>query len=81
LKVFVIGVDGAPLGLIQSWVNSGDLPTFKKLMDEGVSGELKSAIPPISPTSWASFMTGKNPGKHGILDFAFLRINGVKSNP
>ncbi|MFQ6118950.1 MAG: alkaline phosphatase family protein, partial [Methanosarcinales archaeon] len=35
----------------------------------GVSGELKSTIPPMTAPAWTSFMTGKNPGKHGIYHF------------
>lgn len=32
-------------------------------------GPLTSTIPPISPPAWVSFMTGMNPGKHGIFGF------------
>jgi predicted AlkP superfamily phosphohydrolase/phosphomutase len=38
-------------------------------MDEGVHGDLRSTIPPSSIPAWPSFLTGKNPGKHGIFDF------------
>jgi predicted AlkP superfamily phosphohydrolase/phosphomutase len=46
------------------------MPTIRRLIDEGASGPLYSTIPPISPTAWTSFMTGKNPGQHGIYGFA-----------
>jgi predicted AlkP superfamily phosphohydrolase/phosphomutase len=39
------------------------------LIEGGVSGQLKSTIPPVTPPAWVSFMTGKNPGKHGVFDF------------
>ena len=68
-KVFVIGLDGATLDLIEPWVQQGKLPTFKRLMEEGSWGTLRCPTPPISPQSWASFATGKNPGKHGFIDF------------
>src|SRR5205814_1712583 len=32
-------------------------------------GTLQSVLPPITPPAWTSFMTGKNPGKHGIFNF------------
>jgi predicted AlkP superfamily phosphohydrolase/phosphomutase len=35
----------------------------------GVSGVLNSTQPPITPAAWTTFMTGKGPGRHGILDF------------
>jgi len=68
-KVFVIGLDGATLDLIEPWARAGKLPTFKRLMEEGSWGTLWCPMPPISPQSWASFATGKNPGKHGFIDF------------
>ncbi len=68
-KVFVIGLDGATFDLIEPWAREGKLPTFKRLMDEGAWGTLHCPIPPISAQSWASFATGKNPGKHGLIDF------------
>lgn len=68
-KVFVIGLDGATLDLIEPWAREGKLPTFKRLMEEGSWGTLWCPTPPISPQSWASFATGKNPGKHGFIDF------------
>jgi predicted AlkP superfamily phosphohydrolase/phosphomutase len=47
----------------------GRLPNLSKLANNGVSGRLESAIPPVTPPAWTSFMTGKNPGKHGIFYF------------
>jgi predicted AlkP superfamily phosphohydrolase/phosphomutase len=40
-----------------------------RLLEQGCSSPLMSTIPPISPAAWSSFMTGKNPGKHGVFDF------------
>lgn len=68
-KVLIIGLDGATLDLVSSWAQAGKLPTFKRLLNEGVHGELKSTIPPVTAPSWTSFMTGKNPGKHGLYHF------------
>ncbi len=73
-KVFILGIDGGTLELVKPWAKQGKLPTFAKIMENGVYGELMSTIQPISAASWSSFATGKNPGKHGILDF-------VKSSP
>src|SRR2546428_8247556 len=47
----------------------GGMPNLGKLMKEGVSGTLRSILPPITPPAWTSFMTGKNPGKHGVFHF------------
>lgn len=68
-RVFVIGLDGATFDLIRPWLDNGDLPTLKGLMDGGVSGELRSVYPILSPVAWTCAFTGVNPGKHGIYDF------------
>ena len=65
-KVLVIGLDGATLDLIGPWADDGKLPHISRLMREGVSGELRSTVPPVTGPAWTSFMTGKGPGKHGI---------------
>ena len=69
-KVLVAGLDGATFDLIIPWVNEGKLPTFARIMEEGAYGELESTIHPMSSVAWSSFMTGMNPGKHGIFDVA-----------
>lgn len=68
-KVLVIGLDGATFDIIKPLLISNSLPNIKRLIDNGVSSILNSTIPPMSPSAWTSFMTGKNPGKHGIFDF------------
>lgn len=69
-RILVIGLDGATFDLIKPWVQQGKLPHFGRLMAEGVHGELASTVHPLSPPAWTSFMTGMNPGKHGIFDFS-----------
>jgi predicted AlkP superfamily phosphohydrolase/phosphomutase len=68
-QVLIIGLDGATFDLIKPWVATGQLPTFKHLMDTGTRANLASTIPPITPPAWTSFMTGMNPGKHGVFNF------------
>jgi len=68
-KVAVLGLDGVSLDLIISLVGEGYLPTFRKILEEGVHGVLRSTIPPISPVAWTSIATGLNPGKHGVFGF------------
>jgi predicted AlkP superfamily phosphohydrolase/phosphomutase len=68
-QVVVVGLDGASFDVIGPWLKTGKLPNLQKLIAEGVSGKLRSTIHPMSGPAWASFMTGKNPGKHGIFDW------------
>jgi predicted AlkP superfamily phosphohydrolase/phosphomutase len=68
-KVLIIGLDGATFDLMLPWVAEGRLPTLGRLLGEGAWSRLQSTIPPITPCAWSSFMTGKNPGNHGLFDF------------
>ncbi|MBI1912762.1 MAG: alkaline phosphatase family protein [Deltaproteobacteria bacterium] len=68
-RVLIFGFDGATFDLIKPWIKQGKLPAFAKLMKEGTYGELKSSPDTMSPSAWASFSTGKNPGGHGIYNF------------
>jgi predicted AlkP superfamily phosphohydrolase/phosphomutase len=68
-KVLVFGIDGACWEILQPLMDSGQTPALARIAKEGVSGVLASTIHPHSPTAWASFITGANPGTHGIFDF------------
>ncbi len=67
--LLIIGLDGATLDLITPWAEQGHLPALARLMRDGVSGPLESTLPPVTSPAWPTFMTGKNPGKHGVFDF------------
>lgn len=68
-RVLVLGLDGATFDLMRPWMDEGHLPNLRGLFERGASSRLESTIPPITPCAWSSFMTGKNPGKHGLFDF------------
>ena len=65
----MIGLDGAPFGVIQRLAEEGILPNIKKLIEEGAFGPLLSSYLPETPIAWTSIMTGKNAGKHGVYDW------------
>ncbi len=71
-RVLIIGLDGLEPSLVRRWVASGDLPTLGKLRAQGRWGKLRSTLPYATFPAWTSFMTGVNPGQHGVLDFARL---------
>lgn len=74
-KIVVIGLDGATFKVIDPMIERGILPNFKRLKAEGIWGDLRSNIHPITPSAWASICTGLNPGKHGIYDFRRINRN------
>lgn len=69
MKLLIIGFDGATFDLIRPWVAEGLLPNLGALMADGVHGDLISTLPPVTSPAWPTFMTGCNPGKHGVFDF------------
>src|SRR4030042_3248024 len=77
-KLFVIGLDAATLDIITPLMKEGLLPTFQTLCEKGAWGELTSTLHPLSPPAWTSFITGKNPGKHGIYDFVVHKPNSYE---
>jgi predicted AlkP superfamily phosphohydrolase/phosphomutase len=72
-RLLIIGLDGATFDLIDPWMAQGRLPHMAALMRRGLRSTLRSTLPPATFPAWSSFMTGKNPGKHGIYDFVRLR--------
>ena len=69
MKLLIIGIDGATFDLVRPWAEQGHLPNLAHLMEEGVSADLASTLPPVTSPAWPTFMTGCNPGKHGVFDF------------
>jgi len=68
-KVIVIGFDGMDPRLCTRLMDEGSLPNLAKLRDLGGFKPLGTSIPPQSPVAWASFITGGDPGVHGIFNF------------
>ncbi len=69
-RVLLIGWDAADWQMIQPLMDSGQMPNMKRFVDEGVSGNVATLQPPLSPMLWTSVVTGKHADKHGVLGFA-----------
>jgi predicted AlkP superfamily phosphohydrolase/phosphomutase len=72
-QVAVFGLDGVSFGLIEALTRSGDMPFLARLRERGTTAAMRSTIPTISSVSWTGFMTGTNPGKHGIYGFTDVK--------
>jgi predicted AlkP superfamily phosphohydrolase/phosphomutase len=64
--------------LLGPWIEAGELPNLQRLMQQGAWGNLRTTLPPISSSSWSSFATGVNPGKHGLVDFVYPGADSYK---
>ena len=68
-KVAIVGADGMDPTLLHLYASQGLLPNCRKLLDAGGFKKLRTTLPPQSPVAWATFVSGLDPGGHGIYDF------------
>lgn len=75
-KLVVLGLDAADLDVMRPLMARGEMPHLARLMAEGAAGVLHSTVPPVSAPAWASFLTGRDPGSHGLYSFVVERGGG-----
>ena len=68
-KVVALGLDGLAPSIIESMMSRGELPNFATLQSLGSYRRLQTTYPAQTPVAWSTFVTGTNPGGHGIFDF------------
>ncbi len=68
-KVLLIGWDSADWKVIHPLIDAGKMPHLEGLVSGGVTGNLATLYPDLSPMLWTSIATGKRPFKHGIHGF------------
>jgi len=66
-KILVLGLDGLDYHYCSFLMQKGVLPHLCDLKKKGVFKSLKSTEPANSFPAWTSFMTGADPGEHGIF--------------
>jgi predicted AlkP superfamily phosphohydrolase/phosphomutase len=74
-RLVILGFDGLDPNLVRKWMDEGKLPNMKRLAEQGGLYPLGTTHSAESPTAWASFATGMNPGKHNIYDFLVRDTN------
>ncbi len=67
--VFVLGIDGVDPVILDRLMQEGRMPHFAALARDGSYRRLGTSNPPQSPVAWSNFVTGRDPGGHGIFDF------------
>ncbi len=71
-RALVVGLDGADLDVIGA-IGRARLPHIHALMDRGAWARLASVSPPATLPNWTTFLTGVDPGRHGVFDFTLRR--------
>jgi len=69
VKVLVISLDGGTWQVFDRLIAEGYMPNLGAVTSAGTKRVLNSTIPPVTAPAWASFQTGKYPGKHGLYEF------------
>jgi predicted AlkP superfamily phosphohydrolase/phosphomutase len=71
-RVVVLGLDAGTWNVALPFVEAGDLPAMKRMMETGSYGYLATYGKQFTPMVWASMATGKTAAKHGISHFGNL---------
>ena len=69
----ILALDGATLDVVRPLAAQGRLPHLARIAAEGAARPLASTLPPVTFPAWSSFLTGLEPGRHGIFDFTQKR--------
>ena len=78
-KLYLIGMDSAPLWIIQNYCRKYNMGGFIKFFEKGVLMDMESTMPPMTGPSWPSIYTGVRPGVHGVPEFLKMESNYTKS--
>ncbi len=73
-KILIIGIDGGTWALLDHYLAEGHAPAMRRLIGQGVTGALRSTIPPLTSAAWTSLQTGKSPGRHGVFGFSLPSV-------
>ncbi len=76
-RALVLGFDGADLELILA-LGARRLPNLFALMERGAFAHQLSVQPPATLPNWTTFLTGVDPGAHGVFDFTTRHGYDVK---
>lgn len=71
-RVCVVGLDGVPCSMVRRFIEAGVMPRLGEIARAGTLADMTVSLPEISSVSWSTFMTGRNPGEHGIFGFTDL---------
>lgn len=68
--------DGMRPDLMEQYAREGFLPTYARLMREGVRGDngLTQAFPPNTGVGWYTLLTGTGPSEQGSTNNTFYRV-------
>lgn len=78
-RVFIFELSGPTLDFLRERRDA--LPNFSRFLDHGAWGTLHSPLQPVAPQSFATLLTGRNPGATGLFDFFRFASGGYERIP
>ena len=81
-RVVMFASDGMRPDLMERYAKNGLMPTYKKLMKDGVTGKngMIQAFPPNTGVGWYTMATGTYPSEHGSTNNTYFRSGDTFSN-
>ena len=81
-RVVMFASDGMRPDLMERYAKDGLMPTYKKLMKDGVTGKngMIQAFPPNTGVGWYTMATGTYPSEHGSTNNTYFRSGDTFSN-
>ncbi|MGN6378682.1 MAG: alkaline phosphatase family protein [Gaiellales bacterium] len=80
-RVMIVGWDGADWDVLDPLLAAGQLPNLKSLIERGARGVSRSCLPSHSWAAWPTFLTGLDPGGHGVFDILEYRPGATRRLP
>lgn len=65
-RILLIGLDSADAELVEGWMQSGAMPNFARLRQQGQWGNLGTTAEVMHVSAWPTLYTGATPGHHGM---------------
>src|SRR3954451_14751738 len=81
-RVVMFASDGMRPDLMERYAKAGAMPTYKKLMKDGVTGKngMVKEFPPNTGVGWYTMATGTYPSEHGSTNNTFFRQGDAFGN-
>jgi len=80
-RVLLVAWDGADWDILDPLLAAGELPALAALIGRGRRGVSRSCLPSHSWAAWPTFLTGRDPGWHGVFDILEYRPGAMRRMP
>ena len=68
-QIIIVALDSVCWEVLLPLANDGTMPALAAFLKKANYGALESTVPPHTAAAWTTFLTGKDPGHHGVIDF------------